>query len=108
MSLHCLRLGACLAALALTLSVSSSSVLLEEDIRSAAQRSERPAAASGTLMMESVPAMLPEPDPRPVLTQEDVDQALAEVDGGLYGRRCVGGYGGAGTAQSVWGLGLGG
>ena len=79
MSLHCLRLGACLAALALTLSVSSSSVLLEEDIRSAAQRSERPAAASGTLMMESVPAMLPEPDPQPVLTQEDVDQALAEV-----------------------------
>lgn len=68
MSLHCLRLGACLAALALTLSVSSSSVLLEEDIRSAAQRSERPAAASGTLMMESVPAMLPEPDPQPVLT----------------------------------------
>ena len=79
MSLHCLRLGACLAALALTLSVSSSSVLLEEDIRSAAQRSERPAGCGGTLMMESVPAMLPEPDPRPVLTQEDVDQALAEV-----------------------------
>lgn len=76
MSPHRFRLSACLAALALTLTACSPALSAStEGISSASQQAQLPAAVSGTPMLESVPMQ----SPRPVLTQEDVDLALAEV-----------------------------
>lgn len=76
------RLGAWLLALALLLTACAPASSLSKG--SGASGTEEPPAGTGgtpSQSMEALPAIAPEPEPEPgpVLTQEDVDQALAQV-----------------------------
>lgn len=73
------RLGAWFLALALLLTACAPASSLSKGSGSSAP--EEPPAGSGgpSQSMDALPVISPEPEPQPVLTQEDVDAALAQV-----------------------------
>ncbi|MEY8419876.1 serine hydrolase domain-containing protein [Oscillospiraceae bacterium 44-5] len=80
MSQRSLRLGPLLTALALLVTGCAPAASGSSEAGSSSQE-EFPPAVSEVAMQDAVPAILPEPDPEPhpVLTQEDINDALARV-----------------------------
>lgn len=83
MSHKLFRLGALLSALALLLTACSPGVSGSAGSSgdTAGSAGSTPVDASSMVMQDAVPTIEPEPElePQPVLTQEDIDQALAQV-----------------------------